>query len=1599
MYYCGCNIVLHSVVAVSDDDEVPIISDSSSWASLYRPLVPTIVDPNEAPTEVAPSTPALEEGETPSIPVTPRLEPDQGALPPGDEAVGTATRVEGKEVMTQTPPLLSRLIQGYLDHTGIEACPYHQMDHGVRDPHCDHCKRALGPLYHHKIVGNRHLPVFTFDFSGPHPRKVNMAQYLLVAVWSLGHMRLLWAFGVESRQTSVVLPCLQSCFEDLRALTGGSRPPILRLHSDKASEFLSPPIRAYLSQQGVRQTVNSGYDPQANGLAERWIGIVKVRATALLADVRLPPEYWSYACRWVAYVHTHRVTEIPINKTLPHFGDVVVMHQAFKKPPSFENRGSTGVCLGHDTRISGGVLVVSVINGEMKEVCTAKVRKLGERVGQAWRLHVHPQDATRAAYVNRKGEVKWNLQDLDVPTVEQCVKEDALEVQDIRELGLGWAWFVNDLRTFLPAWQDMELATPSAEEPVTQIAPDVPVEPLPVHADATQLDLDLHTYERPLAVTPFGVQEHVPDWQDSHAMSAYVPPSQLGQWVRTDLGVRTFQGLGKNAPLRAQVVRRLTQDAHTNQILESLPCDPHLQVPLHRRCLPGCSPQSCATRDIKTTFVYRLQPSWLIPNASSRELSPAPFPSGGGGSLSLSPYLSSPSLSLLLRGPTFSQFSADGASTDSTFGTQTLLAMRKFLDEAESYHHQGVPPSQMTKEDTKEGHTECKGEDSAEDRNCRQGENSAEDGISQSEAMKLAISAFRTLLRGCEEQWCYAIQQDSESSESEAEEALCQQSPHAMMAQLVSEEDLEDRSPDPEPQRYLCDDWIQPIKVAKKPRALTAKETMKANAAKNCLILTMMSLELGFGSVIERYQQARDAVVERYQHDGPENSTYLASEVLTDEEMLARADDQLDTVAAITLAPASMPPPTCLLKGKKAEALNQVHAVALKDTSLKMYHVMSVKQTLREDLAECAYQFSCRAADWSRSDMHAVPMQFEPLELHVVDALGQQEVPDYFQQPAKAITEEVSVMKGPHAQEWIAAVLEEIESFKRLGVYEEVPRSEATSPPLPARLILVTKPNIHGGPARKKARIVICGNFQDVHPDEFTASKTPSYPALRMALSVASHMGWPVECWDVSTAFLYARLFGDRDTDLFATTEDISGDTEGVVWKIKKALYGLRTSPMHETERDNTLKSLHGCMKMFHIDCFHVRDHLGTVVPIREGEDPRIKSSGEELTRGVVITYVDDLLFTGFQCHIDALTKALLAKYVMKRSGILPVGTPGMEKLDGIDFLGARITRDGDGTIWCDQSKYILHCIRENGFINKDGDVILTKVNAPPTVDEKLGEEEGTVREKNDALTQCRKYIGQMMWLTTRTRPDIAACLGILASLMVRRPKEVRNHLVGLWKYLWTTKDHAMCTLPSPDAARKIVVDNRPEDMPPSARDGPLSCSSPLTVQTYCDASFAPGGGRSRTGILVLLVDQKTNRASALLWQSRRQTLTALSAPEAEVVALSEALMPAIIIHESCRNVGLEVGPSPDVLFVVKTDSQVALTQLRNESVTTRSRPFANKFNYARDMCYGTSMHPASVKAVFEPGKSQKADGLTKVLSGALMKSFVSDLGLAPLIH
>ena len=68
-------------------------------------------DHNQAPTEVAPSTPVRVMKKAPSIPEIPKFEPEEGVNPLPEPAVEAATHIEAVDGSTQTPPLL---IQGHL---------------------------------------------------------------------------------------------------------------------------------------------------------------------------------------------------------------------------------------------------------------------------------------------------------------------------------------------------------------------------------------------------------------------------------------------------------------------------------------------------------------------------------------------------------------------------------------------------------------------------------------------------------------------------------------------------------------------------------------------------------------------------------------------------------------------------------------------------------------------------------------------------------------------------------------------------------------------------------------------------------------------------------------------------------------------------------------------------------------------------------------------------------------------------------------------------------------------------------------------------------------------------------------------------------------------------------------------------------------------------------------------------------------------------------------------------------------------------------------------------------------------------------------------
>ena len=150
-----------------------------------------------------------------------------------------------------------------LDATGVVPCPTHGMDHLTRDSSCEFCKRALGPLYRHLKgkYGTRlddQTPTLSFDFSGPFPVSATGARFMLLFVWRLMDIRLLWAFALDRRTKENVRSCLQDVLAELTQLTGGSKPPVMRVHSDQAGEFLSPVVMEWLKQHNIKQTFYVG---------------------------------------------------------------------------------------------------------------------------------------------------------------------------------------------------------------------------------------------------------------------------------------------------------------------------------------------------------------------------------------------------------------------------------------------------------------------------------------------------------------------------------------------------------------------------------------------------------------------------------------------------------------------------------------------------------------------------------------------------------------------------------------------------------------------------------------------------------------------------------------------------------------------------------------------------------------------------------------------------------------------------------------------------------------------------------------------------------------------------------------------------------------------------------------------------------------------------------------------------------------------------------------------------------------------------------------------------------------------------------------------
>ena len=147
-----------------------------------------------------------------------------------------------------------------------------------------------------------------------------------------------------------------------------------------------------------------------------------------------------------------------------------------------------------------------------------------------------------------------------------------------------------------------------------------------------------------------------------------------------------------------------------------------------------------------------------------------------------------------------------------------------------------------------------------------------------------------------------------------------------------------------------------------------------------------------------------------------------------------------------------------------------------------------------------------------------------------------------------------------------------------------------------------------------RCRLVIHGFDQksDQNVDDTFAS-TPSLATLKLLLTLAASFNWTVTCGDISTAFLYA-LITRQDLRVIFCEFYPAGN---VVWKLERALYGLRNAPQLWQDHFASVMAKNNCRRM--------------------KSDPNLYARNDK--RLFILCYVGDLMLLG---HSRMLTLPLV---------------------------------------------------------------------------------------------------------------------------------------------------------------------------------------------------------------------------------------------------------------------------------------------------------------------------------------------------------------------
>ncbi|GKA45533.1 ribonuclease H-like domain, reverse transcriptase, RNA-dependent DNA polymerase [Tanacetum coccineum] len=333
-------------------------------------------------------------------------------------------------------------------------------------------------------------------------------------------------------------------------------------------------------------------------------------------------------------------------------------------------------------------------------------------------------------------------------------------------------------------------------------------------------------------------------------------------------------------------------------------------------------------------------------------------------------------------------------------------------------------------------------------------------------------------------------------------------------------------------------------------------------------------------------------------------------------------------------------------------------------------------------------------------------------------------------------------------QKWIEAMKDELDSINRNNTWRltSLPPGHKA---IGLKWVFKTKKDADGKIIKHKARLVAKGYIQE-HGIDFEEVFAPvaRMETIRLLLAIAANNKWQVHHLDVKSAFLH----GDLQKEVYVTQLEgfIKGKDNGKVYRLIKALYGLRQAPQAwNIKLDNTLKSL-DFKKCALEQAIYTRTERDSIL--------------------LVGVYVEDLIITGTpKREIDKFKDQMKEIFEMSDLGLLAY------------YLGIEVTQSG-GDISIKQSAYARKILKEAGMLESNETIIPMD---PGTRLTKTAE--GTMVNS----TEYRSLIGCLRYLL-HTRPDLSYSVRLL-SLFMQEPKEQHMKAIkNVLRYVKGTKDYGI---------------------------------------------------------------------------------------------------------------------------------------------------------------------------------------------------------------